>query len=109
MKKYYIIIRKGGVESNMAKKIYAVKVGKKPGIYTSWAECKSVVDGYPGAVYKSFSTKEEAQQFILNNDDNNLIQTENLVIAYVDGSYSKDLNKYSYGCIIQFKGEKIQN
>lgn len=45
-------------------KYYAVAIGTKPGIYTTWAECKKYVDGYPGAKYKSFLTKAEAQEFI---------------------------------------------
>lgn len=36
---------------------------KKPGIYNTWEECKAVVDGYPGAQYKSFKTREEAEAF----------------------------------------------
>ena len=38
----------------MVVKYYAVAVGKKPGIYTKWDECKAMVHGFPGAVYKSF-------------------------------------------------------
>lgn len=38
------------------KKYYGVKVGKTPGVYLTWEECKSQVDGYSGAVYKSFPT-----------------------------------------------------
>ena len=47
----------------MAQKYYAVRTGKKPGIYNTWEECKAVVDGYPGAQYKSFKTREEAEAF----------------------------------------------
>ena len=36
----------------MVVKYYAVAVGKKPGIYTKWDECKARVHGFPGAVYK---------------------------------------------------------
>ena len=46
----------------MAQKYYAVRTGKKPGIYNTWEECKAVVDGYPGAQYKSFKTREEADR-----------------------------------------------
>ena len=46
--------------SGMAKKYYAVKIGKEAGIYETWDQCKTMVHGYPGAVYKSFSTREEA-------------------------------------------------
>ena len=47
----------------MPGKYYAVKKGRKPGVYQSWAECKAMVDGFPGAVYKSFKTREEAVAF----------------------------------------------
>ena len=47
----------------MPGKYYAVKKGRKPGVYQSWAECKATVDGFPGAVYKSFKTREEAVAF----------------------------------------------
>ena len=48
----------------MASKYYAVKKGKVPGIYLNWNDCKAMVDGYTGAVYKSFKTIEEAEKFI---------------------------------------------
>ncbi|WP_286149303.1 RNase H1/viroplasmin domain-containing protein, partial [Thomasclavelia cocleata] len=35
-------------------KFYAVKIGRKPGIYLTWDECKQQVDKFKGAVYKSF-------------------------------------------------------
>lgn len=45
----------------MAKsKYYVVWNGITPGIYDNWSECKAQVDGYGGAKYKSFRTKEEA-------------------------------------------------
>lgn len=44
----------------MANKFYAVKKGKKPGIYTTWPDCQKQVNGFPGAEYKSFKTKNEA-------------------------------------------------
>ena len=47
----------------MAVKFYAVKKGKVPGVYKTWAECKAMVDGFSGAVYKSFPTMEEALAF----------------------------------------------
>ena len=47
-----------------AKKYYAVRTGKQPGIYTTWEECSKNVLGFPGAVYKSFKTMEEAEAFM---------------------------------------------
>lgn len=43
-------------------KYYVVWKGKKPGIYTSWADCKQQVHGFSGARYKSFNHYSEAMQ-----------------------------------------------
>ena len=71
----------------MAGKFYAVKKGRKPGIYMSWDACKAQVMGFPNARYKGFKTKAEAEAF-LNPDANELMQIdEDTLVAYVDGSY----------------------
>lgn len=43
------------------KKYYAVQVGKIPGIYGTWDECKAQTEGVSGAKYKSFPSLEEAE------------------------------------------------
>jgi len=43
---------------------YAVQVGHKPGVYTTWDEAHEQVNGFPGARYRSCETKEEAEEFI---------------------------------------------
>ena len=48
----------------MAKKFYAVKRGRKTGLYTVWAECAAQVKGFQGAVYKGFMTEDEARAWI---------------------------------------------
>ena len=48
----------------MAKKYYAVRVGKVPGIYQTWDECKKNVHGFPAAEYKSFMSMEEAKAYM---------------------------------------------
>ena len=45
-------------------KYYAVWRGKRPGVYTSWDECKVQVQGVQGAQYKAFDTMQEAEQAI---------------------------------------------
>ena len=35
----------------MAQKFYAVRAGRKPGIYMSWEACKTQVHGFAGAQY----------------------------------------------------------
>ena len=49
----------------MAKKnYYAVRIGKTPGIYTSWEDCKAQVTGYKGAIFKGFEEKKDAEDFM---------------------------------------------
>lgn len=43
-------------------KFYTVWKGKRPGIYTSWDDCKAAITGYRGAEYKSFPTFEAAKK-----------------------------------------------
>lgn len=100
------------------KKIYAVKVGKKPGIYDTWDECKANTDGYPGAVFKGFTSREEAQKYLgiaISNSAGEstgatLIggskqvlahkpDSDNQLVAYVDGSYEHSMLKYAFGCV----------
>lgn len=47
----------------MAKKnYYTVWNGVVPGVYDTWAGCKAQVEGYEGAIYKSFPTREMAEK-----------------------------------------------
>ena len=48
----------------MAKKYYAVKEGRTRGIFEDWESCKQSVNGYSGAQYKSFPTREEAEKYV---------------------------------------------
>ena len=45
-------------------KFYAVKVGRKKGIFTTWEETQRYVIGYKGAVYKSFASAEDAYEYM---------------------------------------------
>lgn len=87
----------------MARFYYAVKNGKIPGIYNSWAECEAQVKGFKGAKYKKFSTYEEALDFI--DDKGDFLRPgekleDNEIIAYVDGSFDLKSRTYSYGVVL---------
>ena len=41
---------------------YVVWAGAKPGIYASWAECQAQTHGYPGAKFKKYAGREEAEK-----------------------------------------------
>lgn len=85
-------------------KVYAVKKGNETGIFDSWAECQAATKGFSGAEFKSFRTREEAEAYLDNRDiwveqiakDNR----EGYLVAFTDGSFDKELNRYSYG--VQF-------
>lgn len=82
-------------------KFYAVKKGRKTGIFTNWNDVKKLVIGFAGAIYKSFSTKEEAESFMKENTISppSEISAEDTLTAYVDGSYDATKKKYAYACI----------
>ena len=82
----------------MSKKIYAVKNGRVPGIYLNWEECKAQVDGYSGAIYKSFSNTDDALEYIGAVKNKEVPECE--VKVYVDGSYDVRTGDYSYGMVV---------
>ena len=92
----------------MASKYYAVKKGKVPGIYLNWNDCKAMVDGYQGAVYKSFKTIEEAEKFITGDKTITGVKAsaENSTYAFVDGSFNKVTHTYGYGGFLVTENEK---
>lgn len=48
----------------MAKKYYAVAVGKKPDVYNNLDEAQKQASGIPNAVFKGFNTLEDARDYI---------------------------------------------
>ncbi|MFC6464089.1 viroplasmin family protein [Marinilactibacillus sp. GCM10026970] len=90
----------------MVQKYYAVKKGRKPGIYTTWPEAQKQISGFSGAEFKSFTTKIEAEQFINPVAVVSTVSDEDTVFAYVDGSFDKISNRYSYG-VVMLKDDKV--
>lgn len=98
---------------------YAVRVGKTPGIYKTWEECKAQVIGYKGAIYKGFAEKQDAEDFLRgglsasstdaasDNDENPQVEPSvSEITAYVDGSFNSG-KSFGCGCIILKDGEII--
>jgi ribonuclease HI len=97
----YVIIN--SERTDMAsKKYYAVRKGKKTGIFTSWAECKTCIDGFSGAEYKGFATEDEAIKYMAADYADSADDTAyngTTLLAYVDGSYNDGIKKYAFGCV----------
>lgn len=111
---------------------YAVKVGRNSGIYDNWKETQDQVNGFKGAIYQKFKTKEEAEFFLNEETKANVITnesddssdssdsseseydidelSENLdkdtAIIVTDGSYSEEFARYGYGLILITRDNK---
>lgn len=51
----------------MVTKYYAVVFGIRPGIYTDWSIAESMVKNFPGAIFKIFYTRADAETFMANS------------------------------------------
>lgn len=93
------------------KKFYAVRVGKKAGVYNTWAECQNQTKGVSGASFKSFGTREEAEKFV-NPSETHTIAEEDLkgiVDIFIDGSYEHSKQRYSFGLVVDYKERVTMN
>lgn len=87
---------------------YAVKQGRKTGIFLTWDECKEQINGYSGAIYKKFKNKEDALLFLGERETEDkkepqkesVINKEDELLAYVDGSYNSEGNIAGYGLVL---------
>ncbi len=82
-------------------KFYAVRDGRKTGIFLTWNECKEQIDGYSGASYKSFKTMEEAKNFMKFEEPKTDLSG---LCAYVDGSFNAEKQIYGSGAVILIDG-----
>lgn len=80
---------------------YAVRKGFVPGIYTDWEECKKQVNGFNGAEFKKFSSKEDAIDYINGVKDIGKNRLDlSVPNAFVDGSYSPELDIVGAGFVL---------
>lgn len=49
-------------------KFYAVRGGRKPGVYTDWSTAQAQVYGWTKVKHKSFSTRAEAEAFVRGDE-----------------------------------------
>lgn len=81
-------------------KYYAVRKGRKPGVYAAWPECQEQVKGFSGAEYKSFPSREEAEGYVAGAAPvDNAVPASAPVppYAFVDGSYNQALKRSGWG------------
>ncbi|MDO4814397.1 MAG: ribonuclease H family protein [Gemella sp.] len=112
-------------------KFYAVRVGRQPGIYATWAECEAQVKGFNGAKYKSFKTQVEALNFLSGDDTTSPTPSNSASqgkqnqptfnpnnpheelggkpFAYVDGSFDAESFVFGSGLVIVNGDEVIRH
>lgn len=86
------------------KNFYAVKNGRKTGIFKTWTECKMQIDHFAGALYKGFVTLEEAQEY-LSGAQKPQAKTSDDYRVYVDGSYIA--GRYSWAIAVYHQGKLL--
>lgn len=114
-------------------KLYAVRKGKVPGVYTTWAECQEQIKGFKSNEFKKFEgetyldcfikcneyldsgdeLKEGVQEVIhqasLSIKELEAIYTEpDTAIAFTDGSFNSTDKIYGCGVVIITNGEAIE-
>ncbi|MHA8110228.1 ribonuclease H family protein [Lactobacillaceae bacterium Melli_B4] len=105
----------------MSNKYYAVKRGRKPGIYNSWAECKEQVSGFNGARFKGFTELAAAQAFIDGKEEStptsdSVKPAKDAIVVYTDGGsrnhgnqkgkHVKTNDKAAWAYLIMIPGEQ---
>lgn len=89
-------------------KYYAVKNGRRTGIFNTWEECREQVHGYSCAQYKSFKKLEDAREYLggqlslFDIDDDG----RNTAVAYVDGCYNIETGEYGCGVVLFHDGNE---
>lgn len=85
---------------------YAVREGRTPGLYKTWGECQREVIGWPGAVFKGFYTREEAEAYLSGQEQERRTAVGSGMVAYVDGSYLPHKpDRYAYGVVLLHQGK----
>lgn len=88
-------------------KVYAVRNGRKTGVFQTWDECQEQIKGFSGAEYKSFKNIEDAFSYLGGTDtsvDKKPIElpkvTDKYTLnIYTDGSFKE--NQVSLGVYIE--------
>ncbi len=103
------------------KKYYAVKKGYVSGIYETWPAAEVQVKGYPGAQFKGFFSREEAQDWLegnispvkrkantpkkqFNTRESDCSDAD--IVIYTDGGAINNPGPGGYGVVLKYREEK---
>jgi len=104
------------------KKFYAVAAGRQTGILTDWTAAEKQVKGFPGARYKSFFSKLEAEKWLQDpvyskkkslpgrtaQKDIEPEKNDADIVIYTDGGCSNNPGPGGYGAVIVAAGRQVE-
>ena len=98
-------------------KFYGVRRGRLTGIFESWEACRAQVHHFPGAEYKAFPTREEAEAFVSHHKVIHPITKRKpkkpaspIIEIWVDGScfpQTKGSLRLGWGLLVKENGVEI--
>jgi ribonuclease HI len=83
--------------------VYAVRHGRVPGVYNTWAECQAQVKGFQGACFKKFATNDEAVAFISGGS----VRLGEGLMIFTDGSFMNGV--YGGAFLVLLNGKEIDH
>ena len=87
-------------------KYYAVRNGKNIGIYETWEECQKQILGYSSAQYKSFKTRDQAEEYLDGKEAESLqLFDSDADYIFCDGSEIK--GEGIAGCGVYYPSSEI--
>jgi viroplasmin and RNaseH domain-containing protein len=80
--------------------VYVVFKGFQPGIFTTWKQCHSQINGFKGACYKAYNTFGEAKQAFANSmESSGLVKEGSLMIEQSKQDFSDIKDFYNPGIL----------
>jgi ribonuclease HI len=106
-------------ERGVKKKVYAVAVGRRPGLFTDWPTAEAQVKGFAGAKYRSFPSEQEARAWLANPvyqkkerpaagrpDPVPPAQGPGAIAVFTDGGCSNNPGPGGFGIVILDNGKR---
>lgn len=85
-------------------KLYAVLKGRTPGIYNTWSECQQQVNGYSGAIYKSFTSLDECNIYLGLGEIKPSDTSRDVDTIFCDGCFNSVSSPDSWGSVVDCQG-----
>ena len=76
-----------------SQKYYVVWKGRKTGIFTTWAECEKHIHKFSGAQYKSFKTRQEAEEAFSSEKPSYSLDFKDHKKLKITGNKKKETNQ----------------